>query len=106
MYSKIQGAYNAGATKVLIPRENEKDLDLIFKKEEEEKTKVQRHLTRALSNSNLLEDEENIITDDNKKMFRNIVEIVLVDTIYDVLKHALVDHSFEFEVLPSTRSIL
>ena len=106
LYSKIQGAYNAGATKVLIPRENEKDLDLIFKKEEEEKTKVQRHLTRALSNSNLLEDEENIITDDNKKMFRNIVEIVLVDTIYDVLKHALVDHSFEFEVLPSTRSIL
>ncbi len=106
LYSKIQGAYNAGATKVLIPRENEKDLDLIFKKEEEEKTKVQKHLTRALSNSNLLEEDENIITDDNKRMFRNTVEIVLVDSIYDVLKHAFVEHSYEFERLPITRALL
>jgi ATP-dependent Lon protease len=82
LYSKIQGAYYAGIKKVLIPRDNENDLKIIFKKEEE------------------INKLENISKEENIKkegiFFRNILEIVIVDTIYDILKLSLIENNIEF----------
>ena len=69
LYSKLQGAFNAGVEIVLIPRDNEKDLDLIFKKED---------------------------SGMNDKIFRNKIKIILVDTIFDILEHALIKNDFIF----------
>ena len=92
LYSKLQGALNAGIKKVLIPRDNEQDLDIIFKKEEDENN----NLKDSLLNSYLLENNESNNESTNIKIFRNKLEIYLVDNIYDVLTHSLVNNNLEF----------
>jgi ATP-dependent Lon protease len=98
LYSKIMGAYNAGVKKVLIPKENEKDLDLIFKREKEEmleikkiKNSLKHNLIRnILSYSNLYEGEL------NSRLFRNIMEIIIINDIFEALEHALVPNDLVF----------
>jgi ATP-dependent Lon protease len=93
LYSKIQGALNAGAKLVLIPRLNDKDLMTIFSKEQDE-------LNSLITNSNIkdknMKIEPSTIIDENTRMFRNCVTIKLVDNIHDILKYALVEHTMEF----------
>ena len=93
LYSKIQGALNAGAKLVLIPRSNDKDLMTIFNKEQDE--------INSLNNNNNIKNKKmkivpSIIIDENTRMFRNCVTIKLVDNIHDILKYALVDHDIKF----------
>jgi ATP-dependent Lon protease len=93
LYSKLQGALNAGVKIVLIPRDNKKDLDLIFKKEKEELDNIKNNKNIKKNDVLLLEDS---IENNSKIFFRNIVEIILVDNIFDVLEHGLVEHNLEF----------
>ena len=67
LYSKLQGALNAGAKLVLIPKSNEKDLDTIFSKEEQEINSVENN---NLINNNELSYEKSYIIDKNSRIFR------------------------------------
>jgi len=82
LYSKLQGALNADIKTVLVPVENEKDLDIIFKKED---------------NENQIEKSYKV--SDTKRIFRNKMDIYLVKNIYEVLNHALVSNNIEFNQL-------
>ena len=44
----------------------------------------------------LLLDKNSYSTIKDRRIFRNELEIILVDNIYDVLKYALVENDFEF----------
>ena len=110
LHSKLMGAYNSGIKKVLIPKDNEKDLDLIFKKENEDETIEMKKIksmssivstpsTPFLMNSFTFDEMDTYQSNNkyNKKIFfRNEVEIVIVDNIFDVLKHALVENNIVF----------
>jgi endopeptidase La len=103
LYSKIQGALNAGIKKILIPKDNEKDLDIIFKREDNEMNEMKK--IKSLSNSNkilsfsnnvsniTLKHDNSIIT---KKIFRNEIDIYIVNNIFDILELALVDNNLVF----------
>jgi ATP-dependent Lon protease len=96
LYSKLQGALNAGVKRVLVPRNNEKDLDIIFRKEELEKNSIKKSLCIRKVDSFLLLDKNSYSTIKDRRIFRNELEIILVDNIYDVLIYALVENDFEF----------
>jgi hypothetical protein len=93
LYSKLQGALIAGVKQVLIPYENKNDLEIIFKKEEEEQKNMIK-ITKSKQNLNslLLEDYK----DDNKIYFRSTMEIIYVKNIFEVLKHGLVENDLVF----------
>ena len=96
LYSKLGGAFSSGIKTVLIPRDNKKDLDIILKKEEEENKNVIK-LTKSkksLNNLMILDIESN--NKEDKIYFRNNVEIIIVDNIYDVLKFGLIENNLEF----------
>ena len=95
LYAKIIGACEAGIKKILIPKENQKDLDIIFKKEEEEDKNICK-LNKSKIDMNALLIENNITSDKVKIMFRNNVEIILIDDIYELLKHCLIDNDLIF----------
>ena len=97
LYAKITGAFEAGIKKILIPRENKKDLDLIFKKEEEENKNIIK-LNKSKIDLNTLLLEDNSINN-NKILFRNKIEIVLIDNIYELLQHCLIDSNLEFNII-------
>ena len=61
---KIDGAKSAGVEKVLVPRENAEDLDII-----------------KLEKPDVLEN----------------IEIVIVDNIWQVLEHTLVENDIDFQ---------
>jgi len=98
LYSKIMGAYNAGVKKVLIPKDNEKDLDLIFKREEEEMIQIRKMKVKLNNNlinnipsySNL--DELNL----NGRFFRNEMEIIIINDIFEALEYSLVPNDLVF----------
>ena len=96
LYSKIQGALNAGVKKVLVPRNNVKDLDVIFRKEEQDKKNIKNSLNIRKVDSFLLLEKKCYITEEDRRIFRNTLEIIIVDSIYDVLKHTLVENDFQF----------
>jgi endopeptidase La len=100
LYSKLVGAHTSGVKTVLIPRENKNDLDIILKKEAEENKNVIKSSKSKLainqSFKELDENKDNRVEDENKVIFRNNMEIILVDTIYDVLKYGLMDNNIEF----------
>ena len=93
LYSKIQGAMNAGATTVLIPRANKKDLNTIFSKEEDELNSLQNNTNIRNKDTKL---ETSTIIDENTRLFRNCVTIRFIDTIHDILKFGLVSNDMEF----------
>ena len=93
LYSKLQGAMNAGAKVVLIPKSNEKDLDTIFSKEDNEIKSLE---TNKLLKNNTYSIEPSYSIDKNTKMFRNTMTIRLVENIYDILKFALVENDMKF----------
>ena len=93
LYSKLSGAFNAGIKIVLIPRENKKDLDIILKKEEEESNNIFKLLKSNKNLNNLMIFNKEI---ENKIYFRNTMEIIIIDTIYDVLKYGLEENDLEF----------
>lgn len=109
LHSKLMGACNAGIKKVLIPKDNEKDLDLIFKREDEDQNEIKKMKSTININSlpstpcllNSFTYDESDIYEENQKynkrrFFRNMVEIVVVDNIFDVLEHALVYNNLVF----------
>ena len=93
LYSKLSGAFNAGIKTVLIPRENKKDLDIILKKEEEESNNIFKLLKSNKNLNNLMIYNKET---ENKIYFRNTMEIIIIDTIYDVLKYGLEENNLEF----------
>ena len=96
LYSKLQGALNAGAKEVLIPRSNEKDLDTIFSKEFEEIDSLKNSTTiKDVSSYSMINNESTII-DKNTRLFRNQVTVRLVDNIYEILKYSLVENDMIF----------
>lgn len=95
LYSKLQGALNAGATEVLIPRSNEEDLNVIFSKEEDELESLKKNHTFKNIDS-LIASKNNYKIDKNTRMFRNCVTVRIVDNIYDILKYALVENDMKF----------
>ena len=97
LYSKLQGALEAGIKTVLIPKDNEKDLDLIFKKEESEKNNIKKSQSIKKMDSFLLLENSSYNTDlINKRVFRNTIDIYLIDNIYDALQYALVENNLVF----------
>jgi ATP-dependent Lon protease len=96
LYSKLQGALNAGVKKVLIPKDNEKDLDIIFKKEEEQKIDLKKSNSIKKIDSYLLLENSCYKIDPNKRIFRNELDIYLVNDIFEILEHALVNNNLEF----------
>ena len=99
LYSKLQGALNAGVKKVLIPKNNEKDLDIIFKKEEEQKIDLKKSNSIKKIDSYLLLENSCYKIDPNKRIFRNELDIYLVNDIFEILEYALVDNNLEFNKL-------
>ena len=96
LYSKIQGALNSDVKEVLIPKSNEKDLDIILKKEEEEINSLKNNkLIKNIDEFNILNDVSYKI-DSNTRMFRKKMIIRIVDNIYDILKFSLVENEFKF----------
>jgi endopeptidase La len=96
LYSKLQGALNAGIKKVLIPKDNEKDLDIIFKKEEDEKSDLKKSSSIKKLDSYLLLENNCYKVDPNKRVFRNNLDIYLVNDIFEILEHALVENNLVF----------
>ena len=96
LYSKLQGALQAGVKQVLIPKNNEKDLDIIFMKEEENKKELIKSQSIKNIESFLLLEDNCYSVENNKKIFRNIMEIIMVENIYDVLKYALTENDIKF----------
>jgi len=96
LYSKLQGAFNAGVKKVLIPKDNEKDLDIIFKMEEKEKEEVKKNKLIKKVESFLLLENKSFKLEENRRIFRNTMEIYFVNDIFEVLKHSLVDNNTLF----------
>jgi len=80
----------------LVPRNNVKDLDVIFRKEEQDKKNIKNSLNIRKVDSFLLLDKKCYITEEDRRFFRNTLEIIIVDSIYDVLKHALIENDFQF----------
>jgi len=97
LYSKLEGALNAGVKKVLIPKDNEKDLDIIFKKEENEKIDLKNSNSIKKIDSYLLLENSSYKIDMNKRIFKNKLDIYLVNDIFEVLEHALVENNLEFK---------
>ena len=101
--SKLMGAINAGVKTVLIPRENEEDLDIIIRKDNEEVKVLQKKT--SLKNIDYscifdnINDENNEEENKNKKIFRNKLIVYIVDNIYDVLKYALEDNNIIFNTM-------
>jgi ATP-dependent Lon protease len=103
LHSKLNGAYNVGIKKVLIPYENKNDLELILKKEIDEYKEMVR-TSKSIKNLNLTSfdiitksHDSALLSLENKKIFfRDTMEIVLVNNIYDVLKHGLVENNLVF----------
>jgi ATP-dependent Lon protease len=82
--SKLMGAINAGVETVLIPKENEDDLDIIMRKDKEDKELLIRN--SSVKSLDTISFDEN----DKKRIFRGQLNVYIVENIYDVLEHALV----------------
>ena len=103
LHSKLNGAYNVGIKKVLIPYENKNDLDLILKKEIDEYKDMIR-TSKSMKNLNISSfdiinksHESAVLSLGNEKIFfRDTMEIVMVNNIYDVLKHGLIENNLVF----------
>ena len=96
LFSKLQGALNADVQEVLIPRSNEKDLDIIFKKEQDEINNLKSNtIIKNIESYEILNDVSYSI-DKNTRMFKNKMLIRIVDNIYDVLKFSLVENDMKF----------
>jgi ATP-dependent Lon protease len=98
LYSKLQGALQAGVKTVLIPRNNLKDLDIIFNKELEEKNEIKKSKSIKNLDSYLLLEHNSYKIENNKYAFRNSLDIYLVDNIFDVLKYSLADNDIVFNM--------
>jgi ATP-dependent Lon protease len=99
LYSKLQGALNAGIKTVLIPKDNEKDLDIIFKKEDDQKTNLKKSTSIKKMDSYLLLENTSYKIDVNKRVFRNELDIYLVNDIFEILDHALVENNILFNTI-------
>ena len=82
--SKLMGAINAGVETVLIPKENEDDLDIIMRKDKGDKELLMRN--SSFKSLDTVSFDEN----DKKRIFRGQLNVYIVENIYDVLEHALV----------------
>ena len=96
LYSKLQGALNADVKMVLIPRSNEKDLDTIFSKEEQEIESLKNNSSIKNPHSYSLLNDNSYVVDKDTRMFRNKMMVRLVDNIYDILKYSLIDNKMKF----------
>ena len=96
LYSKLQGAYQCDIKKVLIPSNNKKDLDIIFKKELEENINIIKISKSKPNFENYLIEDDEVKYNPDKILFRGTMEIVCVDNIYDILKYGLVENDLEF----------
>jgi len=96
LYSKIQGAMNAGAKEVLIPRNNEKDFKVILVKEKQQIDSIKKSSHIKDIDSYLLLDKKSYQIDKNTFMFRDKVKIRLVDTIFDILNFSLIKNTMKF----------
>lgn len=98
--SKLMGAINAGVKTVLIPRENEDDLDIIIRKDSEEVKKFQKNSSFKRLDCSVIFDEvcneDDYNKDKNMKLFRNKLIVYIVDNIYDVLHYALEENNIIF----------
>jgi len=79
VHSKLMGALQAGVKKVLFPFENKQDIDLIFLKEEEDNKNI-------MSIYSTIQYPKNTVIHEKKYIYRDEMEIILVDTIYDILE--------------------
>jgi predicted ATP-dependent protease len=96
--SKLMGAINAGVKTVLIPRENEEDLDIIIRKDVDELELLKKNSSFKNFDISIVDnDNTSVDIDKNKKIFRNKLIVYIVDTIYDVLKYALEENNLIFK---------
>ncbi len=96
--AKLNGAIKAGCTVCCIPKENEEDLRLIIKKDQEEKTKMYR--SESMKNfdlSPLVEHESfDYQLEENKVIYKDKLTVYIVDNIVDFMKVALVDNDIKW----------
>ena len=96
--SKLMGAINAGVKTVLIPRENEEDLDIIIRKDVDELELLKKNSSFKNFDISIVDNDDlSVDIDKNKKFFRNKLIVYIVDNIYDVLKYALEENNLEFK---------
>jgi predicted ATP-dependent protease len=92
------GAINAGVKTVLIPRENEEDLDIIIRKDISELDLLKKNSSFKNFDFSIIDNDASTTIDNkNKKIFRNKLTVYIVDNIYDVLKYALEDNNLIFK---------
>ncbi len=96
--AKLNGAIKAGCTVCCIPKENEEDLRLMIKKDQEEKTKMYR--SESMKNfdlSPLVEHESfDYQLEENKVIYKDKLTVYIVDNIIDFMKVALVDNDIKW----------
>jgi ATP-dependent Lon protease len=96
--SKLMGAINAGVKTVLIPRENEEDLDIIIRKDVDELELLKKNSSFKNFDISIVDNNNTSVDiDKNKKIFRNKLTVYIVDNIYDVLKYALEENNLIFK---------
>jgi ATP-dependent Lon protease len=96
--SKLMGAINAGVKTVLIPRENEEDLDIIIRKDVDELELLKKNSSFKNFDISIVDNNNSSVDiDKNKKIFRNKLTVYIVDSIYDVLKYALEENNLVFK---------
>lgn len=107
LHSKLMGALEAGIKIVLIPYENKNDLELILRKEiDDNKFMIQSYkssnkLNMLLQNEYDLESlnppsPSGLLSKNEKIYFRGVMEIILVNNIYDILRNGLVENDLIF----------
>ncbi len=96
--AKLNGAIKAGCTLICISKENEEDLRLIIKKDQEEKTKMYR--SESMKNFDLspLTEHESFDyqLEENKVIYKDKLTVYIVDNIIDFMKVALVDNDIKW----------
>ena len=93
---------------VCIPKENEEDLRLMIKKDQEEKTKIYR--SESMKNfdlSPLVEHEAfDYQLEENKVIYKDKLTVYIVDNIVDFMKVALIDNDIKWNDSFITKDIV
>ena len=105
LHSKLMGALEAGIKTVLIPCKNKNDLELILRKEiDDNKFMLQSYKSSNKLNMLLQNEYESLnppspsalLSKNEKIYFRGIMEVILVNNIFDILRNGLVENEIIF----------
>ncbi len=107
LQQKLNGAIKAGCTICCIPKENEEDLRLIIKTDQDEKAKMYRSESMKDFDLSPVKEHESFDykLEENKVVYKDKLTVYIVDNIVDMLKIALVDNDIEWNTSFITKDI-